>query len=96
MVAELENGDVEVVDNPDLGRNCLVHVDLGTLGAPVKQEAKHRHGGWHHHAFTDPFQHALVMLVLDEALKHMVGGDHDAGGMNAEPAAYDFEGMSCS
>ena len=42
--------------------------------------------------FADPFQHAFVMLVLEEALKYMVGSQDDPLGMNAEAAANDSEG----
>ena len=44
-------------------------------------------------ALAHPFQHALVMLVFDEALEYVVGAQDDPGGMNAKAAANDFEGM---
>ena len=42
-------------------------------------------------SLANPFQHALVMLVLEEALNYMVGGQHDPLRMNAEAAANDSE-----
>src|SRR5581483_927211 len=94
MGAELENGNVEVVDDPDLGGRGFMHVDFGALGSAIEQDAEYRHRRWHQHAFADPLQHAFVMLVFEKALEHMVGGDHNPVGMNAEAAADDFEGMS--
>src|ERR1700685_1954920 len=94
MRPKLESRDIEVVDDTNFCRRHFMHVHLGPLGAAVKQEAENRHRSWHHHALTDPFQHALVMLVFDEALEYVVRGEHNPVGMNAEPASYDFEGMS--
>ena len=43
-------------------------------------------------SLADPFQHAFVMPVLEEALKYVVGGQHYPIGMNAEAAANNSEG----
>ena len=43
MLAKLENSDIEVVDDPNLGRRHFMHVDLGFLGTAIKQDAEHRH-----------------------------------------------------
>ena len=41
MLVDLENGDIEIVHDPDLGRTHFVHKDLGTFRPAVKEDAEY-------------------------------------------------------
>ena len=92
MLADLQNGDIEIVDDANLSRNRLMHEDLGAIRSAIKEDAEYRDRRWHMYALANSFQHAFVMLILDEGLKHMVCGQHDSVWMNAEATADDAEG----
>jgi hypothetical protein len=43
-------------------------------------------------ALADSFEHAFMVLVLEESLKHVIAGQNDACRVNAEAAADDSKG----
>jgi len=92
MRPKLENGDVEFIDYADLRTHGFMHENLGPFRAAIKQDSEYRYWSRHMDSLADSFQHAFGMLVLEEALKYMVGGQDDPLEMNAEAAANDSEG----
>lgn len=92
MLANLESGDVESVDDSDFRWDRLVHEDFGTICAAIEQDAKYGNRGRYVHAFADSFEYAFIVLVFKKTLKYVVACQYDSRGMNTEPTANDLKG----